>query len=1393
MNDAPDIPPEAAVPQPVARRRRGRWWRWPAGIVLALVALVVVAAAVLDTGIGHRFVVDRVAALRPANGLRFRIGRIDGSLYGKATLIDVRIYDSRGLVFATPRARLAWQPLAWLDNRLWIQRLTMTRARLVKLPQLTPTGRHGPILPGFDIHVGRLAIDHLTVGPAITGVVRHGSLTGHADVRSGRAIVGLDATVQGSDQLHLALDAEPDRDRFDIDLHARGAKGGVLSNASGLPGPVRLDVSGDGRWTRWQGTAVGDVGGTRVATLALRNRAGHYALSGMVAPASLTHGKLQRLTSPRVRVDGTATLAHRRLDGELALRSAALDVKATGTIDLAASAYRNVRINAHLLRPPALFPNMTGRNVELRAILDGRFATASFDYRLVGDRIAFDDTGFNRVRASGSGHLSKAPVVVPLQLSAAEVTGVGDVAGGILRNLTARGQLRVTARELTAKGLDVASDKFSGKVDLVVDLKTGRYQVGLAGGLHRYLIPGLGIVEVSSKLQAVPGPGGHGTRVVGTGTAQMIRLDNAFFRSLAGGLPKIVTGLERTPDGILLFHHLVLTGPDITITGEGYRRHDGTFHFEGKGQQRSYGPLTLTLDGKIDHPTLDLHFASPNATLGLRDVQAHLDPDPQGFAFRIAGQSRLGPFQGHGDILLPPGGQGTIAIAALDVTGTQAAGTLAIVSGGFDGRLDVKGGGIAGALLFHPIGSNQRIEAHLDFDHAHLGSAATVAQARLDLATLLDPAGATVEATAKGFGLRRGALSVARFNISGALKGGIGQIKANVAGSRGRAFDISTVTDIADNSYSVAAQGTVDGRPLKLETPAVLTRAGQGWRLAPTRLSFAGGAATVGGRFSDQGNAIDATLNRMPLSILDIGFPGLGLGGTAYGSLSYASNGTAPPTGKVNMTIRGLTRSGLVLSSRPVDVGIAGVLQPYKAAVRAVAASGGQTIGRAQMLLSPLRGNDIVSRLENAPLFAQIRYNGAADTLWRLTGVELFDLSGPAQIAADASGTLIDPSIRGRVSTSGARIESAVTGTVLTNVQAAGTFGGSRLVIDRFAADAGKGGRVTGTGAFDFAGARGVGIDLSMNADKAVLINRDDIGATVTGPLHFQSDGDGGLISGDVKLVRSRYRLGQASAATAVPQLDITEINLPGGGEEQDMPHKPWRLKVHAQAANSLEVTGLGLDSEWSANLNLAGEPDNPAITGQAKLIRGDYEFAGREFQLDRGVIRFAGEVPVDPALDISANASETGLDATIHVTGEAQKPEISFTSTPALPQDELLSRLLFGTSITNLSAPEALQLAAAVSALQNGGTGLNPINAVRKAVGLDRLRILPADQQTGQGTSVAAGKYITRRFYAEIVTDGAGYSATQVEFQVTRWLSLLSSISTLGRESVNVRVSKDY
>lgn len=191
-------------------------------------------------------------------------------------------------------------------------------------------------------------------------------------------------------------------------------------------------------------------------------------------------------------------------------------------------------------------------------------------------------------------------------------------------------------------------------------------------------------------------------------------------------------------------------------------------------------------------------------------------------------------------------------------------------------------------------------------------------------------------------------------------------------------------------------------------------------------------------------------------------------------------------------------------------------------------------------------------------------------------------------------------------------------------------------------------------------------------------------------------------------------------------------------------------------------------------------------------MVRGDYTFAGTRFKLTRGEIAFDAAGPIDPRLDIRAETDAAGTDVVVSIQGNALQPEITFTSDPALPEEEILSRLLFGGSITTLSATDALQLGAAVASLRGGG-GLDPINQLRSAIGLDRLRIVSADAALGRGTSVALGKNFGRRFYVEIITDGRGYSATNAEFRITSWVSLLASISTVGRESVVAEIKRDY
>lgn len=1380
---------------PALVRPRRRRWRWAVLPPLVLLLALLLALWSIDTDAGHRFLIDRIERLQIKTGLRVRIGRIDGSIYGRARLKDVRFYDPQGLFLSAPDIKLRWTPWRWASNKLDIDELTAATATLHKIPAFRATGQPFT-LPSFDIRIGRLGIDRLRIEKGVAGAERVGSLALSTDVRSGRAMVRGAAWTSAGDRLQLMLDSEPARRKFDLGARLVAPAGGVLGRLVGVSRPLGLRIAGKGDWSAWDGAAVAEASGARIVDTALQVRNGEYRLTGGLFFESITKGRLQRLAGRRIGVDGRGRFDRGILSGRLKLRSAALAAQADGGLDLRRGQYDALVLRAGLIQPPALFKNMRGRDVQLRALLDGPYRTARFRYLITSPVMFFDNTGFEQVRIDGAGRLSRSPVTVPVRFTARRVTGVGDVAGGILANLTVDGLLKVTAQTITGDNLRVRSDKLTSRASLFVDLRNGEYDVRLAGELTRYYIPGLGIVDVKTTLSVVPGANRLGTHLVGRAQAWVRRFDNGFLLGLAGGLPQLETGLTRDRDGIVHFTNLRITAPKLVLIGTGFRRRDGSFYFEGGGRQATYGALRLTLDGRIERPKLAIFLPRPLDALGIADMRLFLDPNAAGFAYRAGGGSTLGPWTSAGAILLPRGAPARIAVGTLDVAGLTGTGELTSQGSGFDGRLRVSGMGVTGMLNFDRPGAVQRIGLSFDAVNGRLATNPEIRMVRgaLDGEVLLDPAGLVTRATVTATGLRRGSLALARLAASIDMRGGRGQIKAALAGSRGRAFDLQTVTQVAPDRLTVSGGGTIDRKPVHIDSAAVLTRSGDGWRLAPTALSYGGGQLKLAGLIGGAETEVDATLMGVPMTVFDIVAPNLGLGGTATGRIQYRARGGSLPSGSVDLTVRRLTRSSLVLTSKPIDLGLKAVLNGSQAAARAVAASEGKIIGRAQARLGPLApGGDLATRLSNAPLFAQLRYAGPADTLWRLTGIQQFDLSGPVAIAADVGGRLFDPVIRGSVRAKGARLESPTSGTVLTNVDASGRFGGSRLAIDRMTAAAGPGGTVTGSGTFDFSGRRGVGMDLAITAQNAVLINRDDIGATVTGPLRIQSDGYGGVISGEVTLDRSRYRLGRARAVTAISRLaSLSERNRPADESEPPAPAAPWRLDLKATARNRLMVTGLGLDSEWRTILAITGTVGEPVLVGTATLLRGGYEFAGRRFDLDRGTIRFNGANPPDPVLDIAANANIQGLSASIRVTGTGLRPDVSFTSNPALPEDELLSRLLFGTSITNLSAPEAVQLASAVAALQSGG-GLDPINALRRAVGLDRLRIIAADPTIGQGTAIAAGKYITRRAFVELITDGQGYSATRVEFQITRWLSVLSTISTIGRQSANIRVSKDY
>jgi len=1395
-----------------ATPKRRQITRWVLFGFTGVLSLLFVTLFALDTPPGRRFLIDRIEAMEPSNGLRIRIGRIDGSIYGQMTVSDLRLEDPQGLFFEVPELTMDWQPaMYFLDSRLHIESLASELAILLRTPELIPSEEEGqPILPDFDIHIGSLDITRFRFEEAVAGERRHASLAGNADIRSGHALVQLSSqSLDSGERLTFGLDAEPDGDVFDMDVQIYAPEDGILAGLTGIERSLAIDIAGSGTWQNWDGRAQVDSGEARVIDLDLEARNGAFLLGGVMRSAELLDpGVLRRLTASEMNVSARATLEDRRLAGDFDIRSRAAVIDGRGVLDLAESAFDSFAADIRLLEPSALVTNMSGNNVRMEVDLDGPFDSATFQYALTAPRAAFSSTGFENLRIAGQGRLGQTPFTLPVTATASQITGLGETFDDIVRNVSVDGDLAIAAGQIVGDDLRLRSDRSRGQGSVIYELASGNYAAALNGDIDRFRLPGLGIFDIRTRVDVSPAPDGNFV-IAGEARAVTRELENGFFQTLAGGAPVVDAAIAYGPDGRFSFSNMQLQAPTLRFNGNGYLDGSGEFYITGSGEQAQYGPLTVMAQGAPSRPRVELALANPVPSAGIAGVNAVLEPNERGYLYTATGQSMGGPFTSSGALLLPSGAPVSVEVAELLLADTRSEGRIAFRDGGIVGLLELTGDGVVGDITLAMDNGQQLVVVDIDAENARLGGEidATVRRAVLDLRWRPLEELPRLEGNVELFGLRRRGLSLARLEAVVELEGGNGEADVSIGGARGRDFDFEARAVIAPQAIALEGGGSFRGEPIAL-TPLTVRRAEEGWIIPESTISYAGGGATLAARFGGPETDIDLTVDNVPLLLVDIFLPETGFGGRATGTLRYRQLADEiVPTGSAELRIRGLTRQGFAVRPRPVDLGLNARLDDGRLAARAIMESEGEEIMRFQSRLDPIAGEgSFGDLLAAAPLFAELRYNGAAETLWQLTGNETLSLSGPLLARMDIGGTLDTPQIVGALQTRNGRLESALTGTVVEGVTTEGTFRQSRLEFTNLSGTTPGGGSISGRAVFDLGLASGFGMDIELEADRAWLLRRDDISAQVSGPLTITLQAPAGTaigtaaarpvgqISGNLEMVRGEFALGQAAPSIVVPTLNVTEIN--SRLDEPDEPAEPinWTLNVDVNARNRFMVSGLGLDSEWSADIDVRGPLANFQILGAMNLRRGSYEFAGRSFALERGRIEFYGNQPVDPVLDIVAAADAEGLDAMINIGGTGNSPEISFTSTPALPPSELLSRLLFGTSITNLSAPEALQLGAAVASLQTGGgNGLNPINAVRDAIGLDRLRVLPADPAEGRGTAVAAGVYVTRRMFVEVITDGQGYSATETEFRITRWLSLLSSISTLGRAGANLQISRDY
>ena len=231
------------------------------------------------------------------------------------------------------------------------------------------------------------------------------------------------------------------------------------------------------------------------------------------------------------------------------------------------------------------------------------------------------------------------------------------------------------------------------------------------------------------------------------------------------------------------------------------------------------------------------------------------------------------------------------------------------------------------------------------------------------------------------------------------------------------------------------------------------------------------------------------------------------------------------------------------------------------------------------------------------------------------------------------------------------------------------------------------------------------------------------------------------------------------------------------------------RLNLDIDAARRVYVTGRGLDSEWALDLKATGTVSDVSLSGKATMVRGDLDLAGRPFVFDTGTITFDGAIDT-ARINIAADRSVNGFVARVEVSGKPTNPAFVLSSTPDLPQDEILSRLLFGRSSIDLSPVEAAQLASSIARLSGRNVGFDPAAELQAVLGVDRLSIGANDAGNAE---LGVGQYLAEDVYLQLNAAGADGSSVEVEWEPVDQVSVTSETTSTGENKLSIRWKKDY
>lgn len=416
-------------------------------------------------------------------------------------------------------------------------------------------------------------------------------------------------------------------------------------------------------------------------------------------------------------------------------------------------------------------------------------------------------------------------------------------------------------------------------------------------------------------------------------------------------------------------------------------------------------------------------------------------------------------------------------------------------------------------------------------------------------------------------------------------------------------------------------------------------------------------------------------------------------------------------------------------------------------------------------------------------------------TLGLLSGVTdvIRAVNGQMTLQVHVIGTSRDPHFDGTIDVANAAFVVTATGARYTNGRAVFTLARDRITIDPLHFEDAGGRSLDVRGSLATHELRVGDLEIDATARRFEVLHNElghldiDAGLRVRGRFESPRLGgeltiSGGTLNVDEILERVVFQP-YATEPTALAAVDAVAALNPWNRLGLDLTlHVPPALRLTGENVQIAAGTPIGLGDiniRVGGDLYLYKDPGGQlSITGSLDSVSGTFAFQGRRFDIDEtsSSINFRGELT--PEVYVALTRDISGVLVRVTIAGDLKNPELRLASTPPLDQSDILSLIVFNTSVNDLTALQQQELAVRAGTLAAGFIATPLVAALKQTLGLESLEVEPSGDFGGPrvtvGEEIAPG--LVARFSRQFGQDP--YDEATVEYYLSRLLRIRATFS---------------